>query len=60
MTTWKKIDDSMVLHIWKCDVCGKIVTVNPDFYGSSGIPLCSGNSKCEGNDLTYLYTKIEQ
>lgn len=55
---WVEIDDKKVRHVWKCETCGKTVTVSPDFYASSGTPICSGPKKCEGNDLVYVRTEI--
>jgi hypothetical protein len=61
---WVELDDKKVRHVWKCETCGKIVTVSPDFYASSGTPICSNRSpcpvrtrSCEGNDLVYVRTE---
>ena len=58
-STWQKIGDEQVRHLWSCDTksCvkhGQQITVDPSFYSNSGTPICE---EC-GNDLRYHGTEI--
>ena len=55
---WKKIGDSKVRHIWKCKVCRADRIVGPECYVDSGVPICTGDPRCEGNDMEYVRTEI--
>ena len=59
-TTWKKIPDNQVNHVWKKsdnDNCGEgpeTVDVSPDWYENNGTPICF----C-GQDMKYSHTEIK-
>ena len=58
-TTWQKISDEQVRHLWSCDAKGcpkhdQQTTIDPSAYASSGTPICE---EC-GDDLSYHGTEI--
>jgi hypothetical protein len=55
---WVEIADSNVRHVWECPTCGTQATVSPTFYHEGGTPICTGNGKCEGDDMIYIRTEI--
>lgn len=54
----KKIDDSKIIHVWKCPDCGAEAQVPPAFYAESGTPICQGDKDCDGNDMEYVETRL--
>jgi len=60
----KVVPDNKVITIWRCDTCGTEVQLPPKFYAEAGIPICLGHdpdadeSLCEGNDMSYVETRI--
>ncbi|NCO61000.1 MAG: hypothetical protein COZ70_02510 [Deltaproteobacteria bacterium CG_4_8_14_3_um_filter_51_11] len=56
MTTWKKIDDKKIRHVWRCPECGKTAIIGPDFYGDNGTPVCM---ECS-DDMEYCRTETLQ
>jgi hypothetical protein len=53
MTEWVKVPDEHVRHVW-IDSNGKFHYVSPDFYESSGTPVCPET----GDDMIYLRTEV--
>jgi len=52
---WVKIlDDSKVLSVWQCPVCGECGNVHPFEYEDIGTPVCD---ECDV-DMGYLHTEI--
>lgn len=55
---WTTISDKMVRHIWADPDGSNEVSVDPDYYGENGTPVCGHLSDFEGEDMIYVRTEI--
>jgi uncharacterized paraquat-inducible protein A len=53
-SSWKRIHDEKVHHIWECPECENTATVGPEWYQQNGTPVCP-HCDC---DMEYGHTEV--
>jgi hypothetical protein len=51
---WRKIEDQLVRHLWRCAACEDKGYFSAAFYGEAGVPFCV---ECD-QDMEYVLTEI--
>jgi hypothetical protein len=56
---WKTIPDNKVRHVWANEDGSGEITVDPDYYGNNGTPVCCDEeSEFMDRDMVYVRTEI--